>query len=95
MWVLNITLSKYISGAGYDVLGNRDEAYKISKHLNEPKRYTAIIQAVSIKERERKALEYRIFMDVKEEYNIRGVNLINWKWKVILRLLRTIIIKSA
>jgi hypothetical protein len=57
MWVLNITLGKYISGAGYDVLGNRDEAYKISKHLNESKRYTAIIQAVSVKERERNITE--------------------------------------
>jgi hypothetical protein len=57
MWVLNITLSKYISDVGYDVLGNKDEAHKISKHLNESKGYTAIIQPVSIKELERNITE--------------------------------------
>lgn len=57
MWVLNITLGKYISDIGYDVLGNKDEEHKISKNLNESKRYTAIMQPVSIKEVERNITE--------------------------------------
>jgi hypothetical protein len=57
MWVLNITLGKYICDAAYDVLGNKDGGYKISKHLNELKRYTAVIQAVSMEELERNITE--------------------------------------
>jgi hypothetical protein len=57
MWVLNIALAKYISDAAYDVVGNKDEGYKISKHLNELERYTAVIRAVSMKELERNITE--------------------------------------
>jgi hypothetical protein len=76
MWVLNTTLGKYISGAAYDVLGNKDKAYKISKHLNESERYTVVIQAVSIRELERNIAEgsgRRNVLYMQKVYNTREV----------------------